>query len=147
MSFRTAREVIEAFAEQFGEALRWCEAIAGEGQGAMHDAAELVREELKTRAIRFRAALETADENALATYLQNDPIEDLREAVGELTESQPEDPDALFAEVATLYQKVGDQLTSCVRVSESTPAAAAFSELLAELEVAISSRAWMMRDE
>ena len=147
MSFRTAREVIEAFAEQFGEASRWCEAIAGGESGPLHDAAELVREELRTRAIRFRAALETADENALATFLQNDPIDDLREAVGELTESQPEDPDALFAEVATLYGQVGDQLTSCVRVSESTPAAAAFSELLAELEVAISSRAWMMRDE
>lgn len=147
MSFRTAREVIEAFSEQFDEALRWCEAIAGDEQGAMHDAAELVREELKMRAIRFRAALESADENALATYLQTEPVDDLREAVEELTETRPKDSDTLFAEVATLYQKVGDQLTSCVRVSESTPAAAVFSELLAELEVAISSRAWMMRDE
>ena len=148
MSFRTAREVVDAYLARFIEVQSWCAGLSRRQENAEFNAAvAMVEKELRTRGLRFRAALETGEENALATYLQYDPETELREAAQELTEQQPRDPDALFEAVAEFYRSVSDALGEGARLVESTPAGKLFSELQHELQAAISSHAWKMRNE
>ncbi len=148
MSFRTARDVLDTYLSAFLEAQRWCDGLPRRPEHAEFTAAvALVEQELKTRILRFKAALETTEEKALATYLQYDSEGELREAASDLAEKNPGDPDDLFTSVAEFYRAVSDALDEGKRVVESTPAAGVFSELQAELRAAIASQAWKMRTE
>lgn len=146
MSFRTAREVVATYLDCFQQAEGWCDQLPEGAEYPERTAAvKLVREELKTRRLRFLAAIETGRENALATFLQYDPTDDLREAVEELKKTVPTTTDQLFNAVADFYRSIGETLDDSVRAVESTPAVELFQSLNEELQAAIQSQAWKMR--
>ncbi len=148
MSFRTAREVVAIYMDCFQQAEAWCDQLPDGADDPEQTAAlRLVRQELKTRRLRFQAAIETGRENALATYLQYDPTDDLREAVDELKETVPTTTDELFNAIADFYRSIGDALDDNVRQVESSAAVDLFEAINEELKAAISSQAWKMRVE
>jgi len=148
MSFRTAREVVATYLDCFQKAEGWCDQLPDGAEYPERSAAlKLVRQELKTRRLRFLAAIETGRENALATFLQYDPTDDLQEALDELKKTVPNTPNELFDAIADFYRSIHEALEDNVRIVESTPAVDLFGQLSEELEAAISSQAWKMRVE
>lgn len=148
MSFRTTRDVLESFRDAYARASRWCSRLDTlETDPEFVAAVSMVKDELTARALSFEAAIDDAESKALGTFLQYEPTESLRQAVKDLTCTEPHDAESLLAAVDDFYQVAFVGMNECEEAAESTPAEPLFTEMEREAQAGIAALAWKVRPE
>lgn len=146
MSFLNTHEVLGIFNSTFSESLQWCRQLDSSlAQVELRAALTLVERELTTRMQTFQAAIEVGDANALDTFLQYEPHEELHTAIVKLDEYKPDNVENLLRCIADFYEAVLMGLDECVTAAEATPAKKMFSDLQHEARAGIASLAWNLR--
>tara|TARA_R110001583_G_scaffold8952_1_gene42207 strand:+ start:7344 stop:7793 length:450 start_codon:yes stop_codon:yes gene_type:complete len=146
MSFLNTREVLSNYSTTVSELRKWCRQLdLPLAQVELRAALTLVEIELTTRIQTFQAAIEVGDTNALDTFIQYEPHEELHTAIVKLDECKPDSVESLLNCISDFYEAVFVALGECVAAAEATPAKKLFSDLQHEARSGITSLAWNLR--